>query len=106
MALGRDVIDASAFRAGLVLGPLLVLVGYVAVLTRTDLVLDDRGLLVVAAWPAATAAVVALVVPGQRRRAVGAALGSLVGTALVVAVVGGAIWAFASLLSDPAPPAP
>lgn len=106
MALRRDVVDGAALRGGAVAGPVLVFVGYLVVLTGTDLIIDDRGLLAIAVWPAAAALVAALVVPGQRRRWVSAALGCLLGTFVVVAVVAGAIAGLAGLLSDPAPPAP
>ncbi|MEJ7831634.1 MAG: hypothetical protein WKF79_01870 [Nocardioides sp.] len=75
--------------------------GSYAALMLSDLIITDQMLALCLLWPTAGALLVALL-PGDRTRWVSAALGALVGTVLVVAVIAGLISGLAYLLSDPA----
>ncbi len=93
-------IDGHAFRLGLLAGPALALGGLLVVLL-IGIGLSDPLLLFLVAWPTGGALVFALF-PGRRAPGLSMALGSLVGTLLVVAVIIGVITALATMLSDPA----
>lgn len=94
-------IDRAALGLALPLGPLLVLVGFMA-LMASDVTIGNAHLVGVVAWPTAAALLVTAVAHGHRRWWLSAPLGCAVGTVVAVGAVVGLISGLAYLLSDPA----
>ena len=96
-------VDARSMIAGLPLGPLLVLVGYLG-LAKLDVTISDTMLVVVVVFPTVLLMSTAVVAAIRRRRVVGwvsMAIGATVGTVALAVIVLGGISLLAMMISDP-----
>jgi hypothetical protein len=98
-------LDRRLIVAGLPLGPLLTLVGYL-VLMQSSARISDATLLGLVCLPAALLLIAAALAALLRRntsRWISLAIGTTLGTAVTVAIAGGGISLIARMLSDPVP---
>jgi heme/copper-type cytochrome/quinol oxidase subunit 4 len=97
-------VDRELVFVGLPLGPLLTLIGYL-VLMQSGATITDTMLVGLVIFPTALVllgAALATVLHLGARRWVSIAVGTAVGTAVAVVIVGGGISLIAWMLSDPA----